>query len=114
MTYKVIKTNCPECGSLIYMRYDSEGVDNAKGEIRCHMCNSIVISWVEGERKYSVDKLAKDKTDADFANYLSSLTVCPKCKGKLVERISIKGKFWGCENYPYCKYTGNSNIKKES
>lgn len=30
---------------------------------------------------------------------------CPKCGGKLVERISKYGKFMGCENYPRCKYT---------
>ena len=40
----------------------------------------------------------------------SSTTICPKCEGKLVERISQKGqkagtKFLGCENYPRCIYT---------
>ena len=30
---------------------------------------------------------------------------CPKCKnGKLVLRSSIYGKFYGCTNYPKCKY----------
>ncbi len=31
---------------------------------------------------------------------------CPRCKdGKLVLRGSIYGKFYGCSNYPKCKYT---------
>lgn len=39
----------------------------------------------------------------------SSTTICPKCGGKLVERISKKGQnagtnFLGCENYPRCVY----------
>jgi len=38
-----------------------------------------------------------------------STAICPKCGGTLVERISKKtefsGKpFWGCSNYPKCKY----------
>lgn len=31
--------------------------------------------------------------------------VCPRCKGKLVERHGKYGKFIGCSNYPYCKFT---------
>lgn len=35
---------------------------------------------------------------------------CPKCNGKLVLRTASKGthtgnKFWGCSNYPKCKFT---------
>lgn len=36
--------------------------------------------------------------------------VCPKCGGKLEERIGKYGKFLGCSNYPKCQYT--ENIKK--
>ncbi len=33
-------------------------------------------------------------------------TLCPKCKkGKLVLRKSSYGSFYGCSNYPKCKYT---------
>lgn len=37
---------------------------------------------------------------------------CPRCGGKLVLRVSRKGancgkKFWGCSNYPKCKYIKN-------
>lgn len=31
--------------------------------------------------------------------------ICPRCKGKLVERKSKHGTFLGCENYPKCKFT---------
>ena len=36
--------------------------------------------------------------------------VCPKCGGELIERIATKGqyagqKFWGCSNFPKCKFT---------
>ena len=31
--------------------------------------------------------------------------ICPKCGGNLVERKGKYGDFWGCSNYPKCKYT---------
>ena len=35
---------------------------------------------------------------------------CPKCKkGKLVLRSSIYGKFYGCTNYPKCRYSEKLN-----
>jgi len=38
-----------------------------------------------------------------------STTICPRCGGSLVKRISKKGEFagkpfFGCSNYPKCKY----------
>ncbi len=40
----------------------------------------------------------------------SSTTTCPKCGGKLLERMAHKGqkankKFLGCEKFPRCRYT---------
>ena len=34
--------------------------------------------------------------------------ICPRCGGKLVERKGKYGRFWGCSNYPNCKYTLNN------
>ena len=39
-------------------------------------------------------------------------TVCPRCGGKLVMRTVTRGsrqgqRFWGCSNYPECKYIDN-------
>ena len=32
-------------------------------------------------------------------------TICPECGGKLVKRHGRFGEFYGCSNYPKCKYT---------
>lgn len=32
---------------------------------------------------------------------------CPKCGGNLVERVSKYGTFWGCSNFPRCRFTYN-------
>lgn len=33
--------------------------------------------------------------------------VCSKCGGKLLEKTGRYGKFYGCSNYPNCRYTEN-------
>ena len=30
--------------------------------------------------------------------------ICPRCGGQLVERTGKYGEFFGCENYPKCKF----------
>lgn len=35
----------------------------------------------------------------------SSQSICPKCGGKIVNRNGKFGDFYGCSNYPKCKYT---------
>lgn len=34
-----------------------------------------------------------------------SSNICPRCGGKLVLRNVTSGSFYGCENYPKCKFT---------
>lgn len=31
--------------------------------------------------------------------------ICPRCGGSLVQRQGKYGSFWGCSNYPNCKFT---------
>ncbi|HPU98184.1 MAG TPA: topoisomerase DNA-binding C4 zinc finger domain-containing protein [Candidatus Hydrogenedentes bacterium] len=55
------------------------------------------------------------RTQADIKTQQSdSQKVCPKCSSPLVKRTvkngSNKGStFWGCSNYPNCRYTENIN-----
>lgn len=39
-----------------------------------------------------------------------NLNKCPQCGGKLVERRGYFGSFWGCSNYPECRYTKPSKV----
>jgi restriction system protein len=53
----------------------------------------------------------KKKCLIDFLESTDFTTpTCPTCEKKLVERIAKKGtnigqKFWGCKNYPRCRYS---------
>lgn len=40
---------------------------------------------------------------------------CPECKnGEVVERISQRGKFYGCSAYPKCKFVSNYKVADEN
>lgn len=40
---------------------------------------------------------------------------CPECKnGEVVERISRRGKFYGCSAYPKCKFVSNYKVVDEN
>lgn len=45
------------------------------------------------------------KTAKREQNYKKSMGICPSCGGKLVRRKGKYGSFYGCSNYPKCKYT---------
>ncbi|MDD4923266.1 MAG: NERD domain-containing protein [Dehalococcoidales bacterium] len=62
-------------------------------------------------------KIIKDNTSffdginhaIELKNKYDSIYFCPRCGGKLVERIATRGKnvgntFLGCENFPKCRY----------
>ena len=42
----------------------------------------------------------------DLAQLAHNRKICPKCGSKLVEKSGRYGHFWGCSNYPECKYKG--------
>ena len=47
-------------------------------------------------------------TKEPMENFKNSYQVrCPECGGELRERNGKYGEFWGCRNYPRCKYTRN-------
>lgn len=37
-----------------------------------------------------------------------SLEICPKCGGEMKKRSGRFGEFFGCSNYPKCRYTKNA------
>jgi ssDNA-binding Zn-finger/Zn-ribbon topoisomerase 1 len=78
----------------------------------------VLLSDQEIERALITLKGIKDGTSFfDGVNHVRSLQakhsdvmVCPKCRGRLVERVAHTGEkrgesFLGCSNYPRCRYT---------
>jgi DNA topoisomerase-1 len=84
-----IGENCPQCGSELVKRKGRFGEFIAcSGFPKC---------------KYTKPVEEGKKTTAKSAPKKLELK-CPECGGDIVERKSRRGKFFGCANYPKCKF----------
>lgn len=66
------------------------------------------IATIEDFKK-SPDERVKEH-DKEIDNQKPSLMIegrCPNCGGTLVQRKSKYGEFFGCSNYPHCRFTLN-------
>lgn len=63
-----------------------------------------VISTSESDRKVHLENVYRNKERRDSAVAHGK---CPKCGGNLILRKGKYGDFYGCSNYPRCKYTLN-------
>lgn len=78
--------------------------------------NEEMLVLIEKLKTYSRGKgwrTKKEHVDS-LRQRFSSITVCPKCGGALVVRVAKSGphaggEFYGCSNYPKCKYTKNAD-----
>ena len=74
------------------------------------------VAWVvnrlkEYHREHTKEEIKAHKENTKWQQYKSSTMVsngiCPKCGGQLVLRHGRYGNFYGCSNYPKCKFTQN-------
>lgn len=59
------------------------------------------------DKKRQKTHVYKIKQEIYEKQILVTSSICPKCKGELVERQGKHGRFLGCSNYPKCKFTAN-------
>lgn len=60
------------------------------------------IELIDGQRLIEYIRLAEKETGVIKSPPLGK---CPQCGGNLIERKSKFGKFYGCSNYPKCRFT---------
>jgi len=60
---------------------------------------SLVGTEIESEHIESIGERFVEK------NMIISQRKCPRCGGNLVLRNGKYGQFYGCSNYPYCRFT---------
>ena len=98
---ELIGEKCPQCGKDLLKRSGRFGEFIAcSGFPKCKYSRNI-----EGvPSKEGTQQTAKKAAT-------STGIACPKCgekeNGEIVERISKRGKFYGCSRYPKCDYTSN-------
>ncbi|MBR3199872.1 MAG: NERD domain-containing protein [Mogibacterium sp.] len=86
-----------------------------------------VLSTITVDRIYNQLLLYTDNNDEEkkqkHLTYVKEQkynpSICPRCGGKLVVRTAKRGdnvgkQFYGCSNYPKCKYTRNIESSNES
>lgn len=56
-------------------------------------------------RGTSSDHLKSVKKNIEHKENKIEQGFCPRCGGKLVYRKGKYGDFWGCSNYPKCRFT---------
>ncbi len=62
--------------------------------------------------------MSHPQNNPNFNKPNSQGNTCPLCGGRLILRTASKGtqsgkKFWGCSNYPKCRYTRNIGSEKD-
>ena len=93
---------CRNCGSDYDLEIDhifpiSKGGKSTYDNLQtlCHRCNALKSDSVTAE---SINHYTQTHSNAQ--------SICPQCKrGILVVRNGKNGKFYGCNNYPNCKFT---------
>lgn len=61
----------------------------------------LIYAIIKNINKVIKNNRIRKKSTNDYSKNI----ICPKCGGNLVERTGEYGKFYGCSNYPKCKYT---------
>ncbi len=100
---------CPKCNAFVGSHYAFEYViecefDTNTKEIEigytCYHCKEL-----EEEKKH--EEMVKRNRRYNELYQLGLNKQCPKCGKQLTLRDSKNGFFYGCMNYPHCRYTEN-------
>ena len=70
------------------------------------ICNTLLTANVV-DRSARKDHVQNAKFQKNRSEYFMVKGLCPRCGGELVLRNGKYGQFYGCSNYPRCKYTTN-------
>lgn len=92
--------------------YDFNLIDTIQANRTIYLSDSDVKRVVDILLRNDVSEFVDNKTHvnnvyayrAEIDNKIAS-GICPKCGGTLVERMGRYGSFYGCSNYPKCRFT---------
>ncbi len=101
---------CPLCGGYLLKKHSKFGsffsCENWKSQTKKQKeageepSGCTYTANIGGDGEPEEKKAAKPKEYADFA--------CKKCKSKMVKRKSKFGEFYGCEKFPQCRATADT------
>ncbi|MGP1414272.1 MAG: NERD domain-containing protein [Bacillales bacterium] len=92
------------CGNVIdlnelprFLKDFNNGVNLSIEEIDI-IYNKLLKNKINISNKEHVQNIKKTQKDVDK-------NICPRCGGKLILRNGRQGEFYGCENFPKCRFT---------
>lgn len=117
LDFRASVVNYADSNNIPFNKFDVDW--NAKGKSAGYQSNDEVVACAnelivfnDSNDKLTQDIIQKAKskniplTLIDLAQLAHNRKICPKCGSKLVEKSGRYGHFWGCSNYPECKYKG--------
>ena len=81
-------------------------------ELKRTLCSGVSVLTVK-QMETAYQLLLASKTEISTKEHVENIRtqqwnvehgICPRCGGKLVLRNGKYGEFWGCSNYPRCKF----------
>ena len=116
---KQILGNVPFRSVIVFVQNNTENVRSDK-VVPLNKLHSYISCGNKVLTPTQIEELALKLKQHDKKDYVSEAThvqkiaeqqskiehnICPRCNAKLVVRQGKYGKFWGCPNYPKCKFT---------
>jgi len=64
------------------------------------------IELIDGQKIIKYIRLVeKENNGSEFLSREATINKCPRCGGTIVKREGKFGRFYGCSNYPKCRFT---------
>jgi len=94
--------------------YPFTQIDENSKEKHIETISNNIDNIVNKQANASSDTILLQNKSTKIDNTINKELKCPKCNGNLVLRTATKGshagnQFYGCSNYPKCKYIQNTN-----
>lgn len=100
LTYDTAKDNiCPKCGEILKERSGRYG----KFWGCSNYPNCKFVRKIDEKHDIAANMNITENKNLESTN----IDKCPKCGGNLILKNGKYGSFYGCSNYPNCKYTKN-------
>jgi len=64
------------------------------------------------DKKLKTQHVERIKWNVKIKDMKVKVLICPKCGGRLTKRDGRYGEFYGCENFPQCRYKTELNQKR--
>lgn len=120
---KKIVGNLPVRSLVVFVQNNTRNV-NAENVIPLFKLKSVLDT---GESVISAEQMAKayealvaERTELSIEEHVENIKqrrqdlangICPRCGGRLVLRNGKYGEFYGCSNYPKCKFKMKNDLK---